>query len=259
MRNRNARLLMRPELLTRRKFFSRFLIAASAVAAIGGADALFLEPRNLVSEHIDIRLARLPEEFHGFRIAQISEIHFGPYMGKAAGARAAVGGIFPGRLAGTDRGLCFPLFWRIEWSAGGAVYRPLRRCFSGGEGSSGSRHTGQSRSLEQRGDCRRRAQRSRHPKCCETAQFRWNGDAAGYGSPEPMMRWSKRQTWARRCTTLLPRRPLFRLPTSRTSPTTLRVSPSTCNCPGTPTADRSGCRGFGGLIPPALARKYPIG
>src|ERR1700682_203518 len=119
MRNRNARLLMRPELLTRRKFFSRFLIAASAVAAIGGADALFLEPRNLVSEHIDIRLARLPEEVHGFRIAQISEIHFGPYMGKAAGARAAVGGIFPARLAGTDRGLCFPLFWRIEWSAGG--------------------------------------------------------------------------------------------------------------------------------------------
>jgi uncharacterized protein len=49
---------------------------------IGCADALFLEPKNLVSEHLDIRLTRLPEEFHGLGIAQISDIHFGPYMGK---------------------------------------------------------------------------------------------------------------------------------------------------------------------------------
>ena len=75
-------------MLTRRRFFGRFLIGASAVAAIGSADGLFLEPRNLVSEHIDIRLARLPEEFHGFRIAQISDIHFGPYMGRAGLERA---------------------------------------------------------------------------------------------------------------------------------------------------------------------------
>jgi predicted MPP superfamily phosphohydrolase len=75
-------------LLTRRRFFGRFLIGASAAAAIGSVDGLFLEPRNLVSEHIDIRLERLPEEFHGFRIAQISDIHFGPYMGKAGLERA---------------------------------------------------------------------------------------------------------------------------------------------------------------------------
>jgi len=75
-------------LLTRRRFLSRFLIGASAVAAIGSADALFLEPRNLVSEHIDIRLKRLPEEFRGFRIAQISDVHFGPYMGKSGLERA---------------------------------------------------------------------------------------------------------------------------------------------------------------------------
>ena len=30
---------------------------------------------------IEIRLSRLPESFHGFRIAQLSDIHFGPYMG----------------------------------------------------------------------------------------------------------------------------------------------------------------------------------
>jgi predicted MPP superfamily phosphohydrolase len=75
-------------LLTRRRFFGRFLIGASAVAAIGSVDGFFLEPRNLVSEHIEVRLARLPEEFHGFRIAQISDIHFGPYMGKAGLERA---------------------------------------------------------------------------------------------------------------------------------------------------------------------------
>ena len=75
-------------MLTRRRVLSRFLIGASAVAAIGSADALFLEPRNLVSEHIDIRLRRLPEEFRGFRIAQISDVHFGPYMGKSGLERA---------------------------------------------------------------------------------------------------------------------------------------------------------------------------
>jgi uncharacterized protein len=75
-------------LLTRRKFLSQFLIGASAVAAIGSADALFLEPKKLVSDHIDIKLARLPDEFHGFRIAQISDVHFGPYMGKAGLERA---------------------------------------------------------------------------------------------------------------------------------------------------------------------------
>jgi uncharacterized protein len=75
-------------LLTRRKFFSRFLIGASAVATIGSADALFVEPKNLVSEHVDIRLTRLPKEFHGFRIAQISDVHFGPYMGKTGLERA---------------------------------------------------------------------------------------------------------------------------------------------------------------------------
>src|SRR6266849_889579 len=79
---------MEQSLLTRRKFFRRFLIGASAVAAIGAADGLFLEPRNLVAEHVNLRLSRLPEAFHGFRIAQISDVHFGPYMGKAGLERA---------------------------------------------------------------------------------------------------------------------------------------------------------------------------
>lgn len=75
-------------MLTRREFFSRFLIGASAVTTIAGGDALFLEPRHLVSESVAIRLKRLPNEFHGFRIAQISDVHFGPYMGKRRLQRA---------------------------------------------------------------------------------------------------------------------------------------------------------------------------
>lgn len=74
--------------LTRRKFFQRAAFAGSAVAMVAGADALFVEPKNLVAERIDIKLNRLPPEFHDFRIAQISDIHFGPYMGEAGVERA---------------------------------------------------------------------------------------------------------------------------------------------------------------------------
>ena len=40
------------------------------------------EPRHPVGEEVEVRLKRLPEAFDGFRIAQISDIHFGPYMGR---------------------------------------------------------------------------------------------------------------------------------------------------------------------------------
>ena len=76
------------EALTRRKFFQRAAIAGSAVAMAFGADALFIEPKGVVAERINIKPDRLPEEFNGFRIAQISDIHFGPYMGKSGVERA---------------------------------------------------------------------------------------------------------------------------------------------------------------------------
>ncbi len=44
------------------------------------AEALVLEPGSPVGEHVEIHLKRLPEAFAGFRIAQLSDIHFGPYM-----------------------------------------------------------------------------------------------------------------------------------------------------------------------------------
>jgi predicted MPP superfamily phosphohydrolase len=70
--------------LTRRTF----LVGVSVLAAVAGADRRFLEPRDLVAEHIDIQLQRLPEELRGFRIAQISDVHFGPYLGRAGLERA---------------------------------------------------------------------------------------------------------------------------------------------------------------------------
>jgi uncharacterized protein len=74
--------------LKRREFLSRFMIGASALGVIAGIDGLFWEPKNLVAERVTVRLKRLPEEFDGFRIAQLSDFHFGPYMGRAGVERA---------------------------------------------------------------------------------------------------------------------------------------------------------------------------
>jgi predicted MPP superfamily phosphohydrolase len=74
--------------LTRRKFIAG--AALSGLASIVLADTVFVEPRNLVARRVDVRLKRLPEAFEGFRIAQISDIHYGPYMGAAGVERAVV-------------------------------------------------------------------------------------------------------------------------------------------------------------------------
>jgi len=53
----------------------------SGLAAAGFAvDGFLVEPQHSVAEQIEISLRRLPEAFDGFRIAQLSDIHFGPYM-----------------------------------------------------------------------------------------------------------------------------------------------------------------------------------
>lgn len=58
------------------------------LAALAGADTLFIEPQDLQARRVTVSLRRLPEAFDGFRIAQISDIHFGPYMGRAGVERA---------------------------------------------------------------------------------------------------------------------------------------------------------------------------
>ena len=52
------------------------------------ADGFLWEPAHPVAQRVEIRLSRLGESFHGFRIAQLSDIHFGPYMGVARLQRA---------------------------------------------------------------------------------------------------------------------------------------------------------------------------
>jgi uncharacterized protein len=67
--------------LTRRQFVRRSVVGLTALAGTGFAiEGFFREPMHPMAEQIEIRLSRLPEIFDGFRIAQITDIHFGPYM-----------------------------------------------------------------------------------------------------------------------------------------------------------------------------------
>jgi uncharacterized protein len=65
--------------VTRRRFLGYGLATLAGAAAV---DGFLVEPGHPVAERREIRLRRLPESFAGFRIAQITDIHFGPYMGK---------------------------------------------------------------------------------------------------------------------------------------------------------------------------------
>ena len=53
---------------------------AGLAAAGFTVEGFLVEPQHAVAEHVEIKLRRLPEAFDGFRIAQLSDIHFGPYM-----------------------------------------------------------------------------------------------------------------------------------------------------------------------------------
>jgi hypothetical protein len=75
--------------LTRRQFVRRSVVGLAALSGTGLAiEGFFREPHHPISEHIDIQLERLPEAFEGFRIAQITDIHFGPYMDEPGLERA---------------------------------------------------------------------------------------------------------------------------------------------------------------------------
>jgi uncharacterized protein len=75
--------------LTRRQFVRRSVVGLAALAGAGlTVEGFVREPQHPVTERIQVRLTRLPEGFHGFRIAQITDIHFGPYMDRAGLERA---------------------------------------------------------------------------------------------------------------------------------------------------------------------------
>src|SRR5580700_521745 len=64
----------------RRQFLERTTTAVVAAPFVAGAYGLFYGRLNLQTTRQRIRLARLPKAFAGFRIAQLSDIHIGPFM-----------------------------------------------------------------------------------------------------------------------------------------------------------------------------------
>jgi len=64
----------------RRAFLERSAALVTAAPFVAGAYGLFYGRLNLQTTRPRIRLPRLPRAFEAFRIAQLSDIHVGPYM-----------------------------------------------------------------------------------------------------------------------------------------------------------------------------------
>ena len=64
----------------RRRFLEQTVYAAGAVPFFAGAYGLLYGRLNLEVTRLPIKLRRLPAAFDGFRIAQLSDIHIGPFM-----------------------------------------------------------------------------------------------------------------------------------------------------------------------------------
>ncbi|TAM84772.1 MAG: metallophosphoesterase [Acidobacteria bacterium] len=66
--------------LARRKFLFNGAIAAGAVPLAGAGYGFLFGRIEFEKSFVRLELSRLPKEFHGFRIAQLSDIHIGPFM-----------------------------------------------------------------------------------------------------------------------------------------------------------------------------------
>jgi predicted MPP superfamily phosphohydrolase len=64
----------------RRRFLRQSAVALSATPFAASAYGLLYSRLDIEVTHRRIRLARLPKSFEGFRIAQLSDIHIGPFM-----------------------------------------------------------------------------------------------------------------------------------------------------------------------------------
>jgi len=69
-----------PVSLARRKFLSNSALAAGAVPLAACGYGFLFGRVEFEKSFVRMKLARLPREFHGFRIAQLSDIHIGPFM-----------------------------------------------------------------------------------------------------------------------------------------------------------------------------------
>jgi len=72
--------LPNPVSLARRRFLERTAVALTTAPFVAGAYGAFYERLNLEISHRRIKLPRLPKAFEGFRIAQLSDLHVGPFM-----------------------------------------------------------------------------------------------------------------------------------------------------------------------------------
>jgi len=64
----------------RRHFLAKTAVAVSATPFAACAYGLMFERTEIETTHQRIKLRRLPQAFDGFRIAQLSDIHIGPFM-----------------------------------------------------------------------------------------------------------------------------------------------------------------------------------
>jgi hypothetical protein len=69
-----------PVSLARRRFLERTALAMTTAPFVAGAYGMFYERLNLEISRRRIKIPLLPRAFDGFRIAQLSDIHIGPFM-----------------------------------------------------------------------------------------------------------------------------------------------------------------------------------
>jgi len=72
--------LRNPVSLERRRFLERTALAVTTAPFVAGAYGMFYERLNLEISRRRIKIPHLPRAFEGFRIAQLSDIHIGPFM-----------------------------------------------------------------------------------------------------------------------------------------------------------------------------------
>jgi hypothetical protein len=72
--------LRNPVSLARRRFLERTALAVITAPFVAGAYGMFYERLNLEISHRRIKIPHLPRAFEGFRIAQLSDVHIGPFM-----------------------------------------------------------------------------------------------------------------------------------------------------------------------------------
>lgn len=68
--------------MTRRRFL-RGTMTAGVFSVCFGSYSYLWELRRLTVENIDVPLQGLPTRLDGFRLAQLSDIHYGPHLGDA--------------------------------------------------------------------------------------------------------------------------------------------------------------------------------